>query len=99
MLYFICVVADHIFCIIIILKQTFLVMIILFVYGFVLTRDVLQLGSAERFMKESEFLIHGNGPEKPPTGFMFEKQQLKGLYFNQSPSKVSFPLHVPSTST
>ncbi|XP_065847560.1 putative methylesterase 12, chloroplastic [Euphorbia lathyris] len=46
-----------------------------------------ELGSAERFMKESEFLIHGNGTDKPPTGFMFEKQQMKGLYFNQSPSK------------
>nr|XP_025702461.1 putative methylesterase 12, chloroplastic isoform X3 [Arachis hypogaea] len=46
-----------------------------------------ELGSAEHFMKESKFLIHGNGKEKPPTGFMFEKEQMKGLYFNQSPSK------------
>ncbi|KAF7824987.1 putative methylesterase 12, chloroplastic [Senna tora] len=46
-----------------------------------------QLGSAERFMEESKFLIHGNGKEKPPTGFMFEKELMKGLYFNQSPSK------------
>ncbi|KAI4324196.1 hypothetical protein L6164_023752 [Bauhinia variegata] len=46
-----------------------------------------QLGSAERFMKESKFLIHGNGPDKAPTGFMFEKEHMKGLYFNQSPSK------------
>ncbi|CAL5187318.1 unnamed protein product [Lathyrus oleraceus] len=46
-----------------------------------------QLGSAEQFMQESKFLIHGNGKEKPPTGFMFEKEQMKGLYFNQSPSK------------
>lgn len=49
---------------------------------------VLQLGSAELFMQESQFLIYGNGKDKPPTGFMFEKQQMKGLYFNQSPSKV-----------
>lgn len=60
--------------------------------------SVLQLGSAERFMQESQFLIYGNGKDKPPTGFMFEKQQMKGLYFNQSPSKVwyssslSFPI-------
>ncbi|KAL2335794.1 hypothetical protein Fmac_010240 [Flemingia macrophylla] len=46
-----------------------------------------ELGSAERFMQESKFLIHGNGKEKPPTGFMFEKEQMKGLYFNQSLAK------------
>ncbi|KAA3489274.1 Methyl esterase 12 isoform 2 [Gossypium australe] len=46
-----------------------------------------ELGSAERFMKESQFLIYGNGKGKPPTGFMFEKQLIKGLYFNQSPTK------------
>ncbi|TKY49948.1 putative methylesterase 12 [Spatholobus suberectus] len=46
-----------------------------------------QLGPAEHFMQESKFLIHGNGKEKPPTGFMFEKEQMKGLYFNQSPAK------------
>ncbi|CAH8332001.1 unnamed protein product [Eruca vesicaria subsp. sativa] len=46
-----------------------------------------QLGSAERFMKESQFLIHGNGKDKPATGFMFEKQHMKSLYFNQSPNK------------
>ncbi|TYG49201.1 hypothetical protein ES288_D10G075400v1 [Gossypium darwinii] len=46
-----------------------------------------ELGSAERFMQESEFLIYGNGKDEPPTGFMFEKQLMKGLYFNQSPTK------------
>ncbi|XP_010530122.1 PREDICTED: putative methylesterase 14, chloroplastic [Tarenaya hassleriana] len=46
-----------------------------------------ELGSAERFMKESQFLIYGNGKDNPPTGFMFEKQHMKGLYFNQSPTK------------
>ncbi|CAH8354888.1 unnamed protein product [Eruca vesicaria subsp. sativa] len=46
-----------------------------------------ELGSAERFMKESQFLIYGNGKDEPPTGFMFEKQHMKGLYFNQSPNK------------
>ncbi|VVB08657.1 unnamed protein product [Arabis nemorensis] len=46
-----------------------------------------ELGSAERFMKESQFLIYGNGKGKPATGFMFEKQHMKGLYFNQSPNK------------
>ncbi|KAM7258212.1 hypothetical protein ACFE04_013953 [Oxalis oulophora] len=46
-----------------------------------------ELGSAEVFMKESPFLIHGNGKDEPPTGFMFEKLQMKGLYFNQSPAK------------
>lgn len=53
-------------------------------------RILLQLGSTERFMQESQFLIHGNGKDKPPTGFMFEKQQMKGLYFNQSPTKVCY---------
>ncbi|CAK9163978.1 unnamed protein product [Ilex paraguariensis] len=46
------------------------------------------LASAELFKQESEFLIYGNGREKPPTGFMFDKQQMNGLYFNQSPAKV-----------
>ncbi|PON81435.1 Methyl esterase [Trema orientale] len=46
-----------------------------------------ELGSAEQFMQESKFLIHGNGKDQPPTGFMFEKEQMKGLYFNQSPTK------------
>ncbi|KAJ8530920.1 hypothetical protein K7X08_023801 [Anisodus acutangulus] len=45
-----------------------------------------ELGSAEVFM-ESKFLICGNGKEKPPIGFMFEKEQMHGLYFNQSPAK------------
>uniref|UniRef100_A0A2N9HCJ6 AB hydrolase-1 domain-containing protein n=1 Tax=Fagus sylvatica TaxID=28930 RepID=A0A2N9HCJ6_FAGSY len=48
-----------------------------------------ELGSAELFIQESKFLIHGNGKDKPPTGFMFEKEQMKGLYFNQSPTKDS----------
>ncbi|VFQ69870.1 unnamed protein product [Cuscuta campestris] len=46
-----------------------------------------ELGSAELFMQESKFLIHGDGKEKPATGFMFEKEQMHGLYFNQSPAK------------
>ncbi|OWM67705.1 hypothetical protein CDL15_Pgr019206 [Punica granatum] len=46
-----------------------------------------ELGSAEHFMQESKCLIHGNGKDKPPTGFMFDKQQMKGLYFHQSPAK------------
>jgi len=33
-------------------------------------------------------LVYGNGKDKPPTGLMFDKQQIKGLYFNQTPSKV-----------
>lgn len=49
----------------------------------------MQLGSAELFMQESKYLIHGNGKDKTPTGFQFEKNQMKGLYFNQSPAKVS----------
>lgn len=51
-------------------------------------RSILQLGSVELFMKESKFLIYGNGKENAPTGFMFEKEQMHGLYFNQSPAKV-----------
>ncbi|XP_022150007.1 putative methylesterase 12, chloroplastic [Momordica charantia] len=46
-----------------------------------------ELGSEETFMKDSKLFIYGNGKDKPPTGFMFEKEQMKGLYFNQSPTK------------
>ncbi|KAL8470848.1 hypothetical protein ACS0TY_033427 [Phlomoides rotata] len=49
-----------------------------------------ELGSAELFSPESKSLIYGNGKDKPPTGFVFEKQHLQGLYFNQSPSKVFY---------
>ncbi|KAG6530175.1 hypothetical protein ZIOFF_012397 [Zingiber officinale] len=51
--------------------------------------DILseELASADVFLKESQFLIYGNGRDEPPTGLMFDKQQLKGLYFNQSPNK------------
>lgn len=53
---------------------------------------ILQLGSAELFTQESKFLTYGNGKDKPATGIMFEKEQMHGLYFNQSPSKV-LPLY------
>ncbi|XP_016493570.1 putative methylesterase 12, chloroplastic [Nicotiana tabacum] len=46
-----------------------------------------ELGSAELFTQESKFLIYGNGKDKPATGLMFEKEQMHGLYFNQSPTK------------
>lgn len=49
---------------------------------------ILQLGSAELFTQESKFLTYGNGKDKPATGIMFEKEQMHGLYFNQSPTKV-----------
>uniref|UniRef100_A0A0E0LQH9 AB hydrolase-1 domain-containing protein n=1 Tax=Oryza punctata TaxID=4537 RepID=A0A0E0LQH9_ORYPU len=46
-----------------------------------------ELASADVFLQESQLLIYGNGKDKPPTGLMFDKQQIKGLYFNTSPSK------------
>ncbi|KAM3323935.1 putative methylesterase 12, chloroplastic isoform X1 [Capsicum chacoense] len=46
-----------------------------------------ELGSAELFTQESKFLTYGNGKDKPATGIMFEKEQMHGLYFNQSPTK------------
>ncbi|KAL6525278.1 putative methylesterase 12, chloroplastic [Orobanche minor] len=46
-----------------------------------------ELGSAELFSPDSKSLIYGNGKDNPPTGVMFEKQHLHGLYFNQSPAK------------
>ncbi|XP_010246768.1 PREDICTED: putative methylesterase 14, chloroplastic [Nelumbo nucifera] len=46
-----------------------------------------ELGSAENFMQESQYLTYGNGKDKPPTSLMLEKQHMKGLYFNQSPAK------------
>ena len=49
---------------------------------------ISQLQSADVFLQESQFLVYGNGKDKPPTGLMFDKQQIKGLYFNQTPSKV-----------
>lgn len=47
-----------------------------------------QLASAEVFMQESQLLMYGNGKDRSPTALMFDKQHVKGLYFNQSPSKV-----------
>uniref|UniRef100_M8C1D2 Uncharacterized protein n=1 Tax=Aegilops tauschii TaxID=37682 RepID=M8C1D2_AEGTA len=47
-----------------------------------------ELASADVFLQESQYLLYGNGKDKPPTGLRFDKQQIKGLYFNQSPSKV-----------
>jgi len=49
---------------------------------------ISQLRSADVFLQESQFLVYGNGKDRPPTGLMFDKQQIKGLYFNQTPSKV-----------
>lgn len=49
--------------------------------------EELQLASAEVFMKESQLLVYGNGIDKSPTGIMFDKEQMKGLYFNQSQAK------------
>ncbi|XP_068652672.1 putative methylesterase 14, chloroplastic [Aristolochia californica] len=46
-----------------------------------------ELASAEIFMQESQYLKYGNGKDKSPTSLMLDKQQIKGLYFNQSPSK------------
>ncbi|KAM3211544.1 hypothetical protein ACQJBY_064980 [Aegilops geniculata] len=46
-----------------------------------------ELASADVFLQESQYLLYGNGKDKPPTGLRFDKQQIKGLYFNQSPSK------------
>lgn len=49
--------------------------------------EELQLASAEVFMKESQLLLYGNGRDKSPTALVFGKEQIKGLYFNQSQSK------------
>lgn len=46
-----------------------------------------ELASAELFMQESQLLLYANGKDKPPTGLKFDKEQLKELYFNNSPSK------------
>ncbi|WOL15733.1 methylesterase 14, chloroplastic isoform X1 [Canna indica] len=46
-----------------------------------------QLASADLFLQQSQFLLYGNGRDKPPTGINLDKQQIKMLYFNQSPSK------------
>ncbi|KAI0494336.1 hypothetical protein KFK09_024470 [Dendrobium nobile] len=46
-----------------------------------------ELGSAELFLKESQNLLYGNGKERPPTGLMLEKDQIKSLYFNHCSSK------------
>ncbi|CAL9175021.1 putative methylesterase 14, chloroplastic [Musa acuminata AAA Group] len=46
-----------------------------------------ELASADLFLQESQFLVYGNGRDKPPTSIMFDKQQIRALYFNQSPPK------------
>ncbi|KAK4433605.1 putative methylesterase 12, chloroplastic [Sesamum alatum] len=46
-----------------------------------------ELGSSQLFSADSKSLIYGNGKDKPPTGFVFEKQHMHGLYFNQTPAK------------
>ncbi|XP_078158895.1 putative methylesterase 12, chloroplastic [Carex rostrata] len=46
-----------------------------------------ELASADILLQESQFLLYGNGKEKPPTGLKFDKQQIKALYFNQTPTK------------
>ncbi|URE04332.1 Esterase [Musa troglodytarum] len=50
--------------------------------------DDEKLASADLFLQESQFLVYGNGRDKPPTSIMFDKQQIRALYFNQSPPKV-----------
>ncbi|XP_008803794.1 putative methylesterase 14, chloroplastic isoform X1 [Phoenix dactylifera] len=46
-----------------------------------------ELASADVFLQESQFLVYSNGRDKAPTGLVLDKQQIKCLYFNQSPSK------------
>ncbi|KAJ4802262.1 methyl esterase 12 [Rhynchospora pubera] len=46
-----------------------------------------ELASADILLQESQFLLYGNGKDKPPTGLKFDKQQIKALYFNQTPTK------------
>ncbi|KAJ3681434.1 hypothetical protein LUZ60_015923 [Juncus effusus] len=46
-----------------------------------------ELASADVFLQESQFLVYGNGKDKPATGLVFDKQQIKALYFNQTPPK------------
>ncbi|KAJ8470342.1 hypothetical protein OPV22_024685 [Ensete ventricosum] len=47
-----------------------------------------ELASADVFLKESQFLVYGNGSDNPPTGLTFDKQQIRSvLYFNQSSPK------------
>ncbi|GER34221.1 methyl esterase 12 [Striga asiatica] len=46
-----------------------------------------ELGYEQLFSAQSKSLIYGNGKDNPPTGLMFEKNIMRGLYFNQSPAK------------
>lgn len=45
------------------------------------------LGPADVFLKESQFLLYGNGKEKPAKGLQFGKEHIKALYFNQTSPK------------
>lgn len=45
-----------------------------------------ELASAD-VLQESQFITYGNGKDNPPTSLKLDKQQIKSLYFNQSPSK------------
>ena len=84
--------------------QFFIIVILALISPAYMFSPFLQLGSSELFLKESEFLIYGNGKDEPPTAFMFGNLQLKGLYFNQTPTKVFyspslffFPLFIVSS--
>lgn len=46
-----------------------------------------ELGSAEVFLKDSQFLLYGNGQDRSPTALKFDKEHIKVLYFNQTTPK------------
>lgn len=66
----------------------FIIFISFFLFLTIAFLFISQLASADVFLQESQFLLYGNGKDKPPTGLKFDKQQIKALYFNQTPTKV-----------
>uniref|UniRef100_A0A0D6QSG5 AB hydrolase-1 domain-containing protein n=1 Tax=Araucaria cunninghamii TaxID=56994 RepID=A0A0D6QSG5_ARACU len=46
-----------------------------------------ELATATDLIQNARVFIYGNGNDKPPTGLEFDRNQLKELFFNQSPTK------------
>ncbi|XP_057817497.1 putative methylesterase 11, chloroplastic [Cryptomeria japonica] len=46
-----------------------------------------ELSTPNDLIQDARIFIYGNGNENPPTGLEFDRNQLKELFFNQSPTK------------
>jgi pimeloyl-ACP methyl ester carboxylesterase len=46
-----------------------------------------EIATANELIQDAQVFIYGNGNENPPTGLEFDRNQVKELFFNQSPTK------------